>query len=69
MARLHEHQGKSLLANCGISVPRGGPVKSAKEAQALAEEINGPVVVKAQAWVTGRASIGAIRFVCHVDAP
>ncbi len=66
MARLHEHKGKSLLADCGINVPRGGPVKSAIEAQALTEEINSPVVVKAQAWVIGRAGMGAIRF---VDSP
>jgi len=66
MARLHEHQGKSLLAGAGFAVPQGGPAKSSKEAQTLAEEIGGPVVVKAQAWVTGRAGIGAIRF---VDTP
>ena len=62
MARLHEHQGKSLLADNGIAVPQGGPAKSAKEAQSLAEEIAAPVVVKGQAWVTGRAGMGAIRF-------
>jgi succinyl-CoA synthetase beta subunit len=62
MARLHEHQGKSLLAGSGIIIPQGGPAKSSEEAQALAEEIGAPVVVKAQAWVTGRAGIGAIRF-------
>ncbi len=62
MARLHEHQGKTLLAESGIGIPKGGPANTAKEAQALAEGIGKPVVVKAQAWVTGRAAIGAIRF-------
>jgi succinyl-CoA synthetase beta subunit len=66
MARIHEHQGKSLLSHAGITIPQGGPAKSAKEAQALAEEIAGPAVVKAQAWITGRAAIGAIQF---VDSP
>ena len=66
MARLHEHQGKSLLAEAGIAIPQGGPSKSSQEVQTLAEEIAGPAVVKAQAWVTGRAAIGAIHF---VDSP
>lgn len=62
MARLHEYQGKALLEQFGISVPDGGPAATPEEARRLAEDINAPVVVKAQAWVTGRASLGAIRF-------
>ena len=68
MARLHEYQGKSLLKEAKIPVPRGGPARSVKEARALAEEIGGAVVVKAQAWVTGRAELGAIRFADTPDA-
>ncbi len=66
MARLHEYQGKCLLKEAKIPVPKGGPARSPEEAKALAEEIGGAVVVKAQAWVTGRAELGAIRF---VDTP
>ncbi|NIS82848.1 MAG: succinyl-CoA synthetase subunit beta [Anaerolineales bacterium] len=62
MARLHEYQGKALLRDAQIPIPRGGPANSPKEAKAVAEEIGDSVVVKAQAWVTGRAGLGAIRF-------
>jgi succinyl-CoA synthetase beta subunit len=62
MARLHEHQGKAILARNGFEVPRGGPARSAKEAAAVARSIGGPVVVKIQAWTTGRAAIGGIAF-------
>ncbi len=62
MARLHEYQGKALLKEVGIKVPEGGPARSPQEARQIAEQINAPVVVKAQAWVTGRAGLGAIKF-------
>ncbi len=63
MARLHEYQGKALLAQKGIPIPKGEVVSTAEEAKKIAAEIGGPVVVKMQAWVTGRASLGGIRFV------
>lgn len=62
MARLHEYQGKSLLKEAKISIPKGSPAHSPEEVRVIAGEINKPVVIKAQAWVTGRASLGAIRF-------
>lgn len=62
MARLHEYQGKSILARAGIPTPRGGVARSADEARQLAADIGGPSVVKAQAWVTSRAAKGLIRF-------
>jgi succinyl-CoA synthetase beta subunit len=62
MARLHEYQGKALLQQHQILVPRGGPASTPGQARDLAATLAGPVVVKAQAWVTGRASLGAIRF-------
>ncbi|HET90747.1 MAG TPA: succinyl-CoA synthetase subunit beta [Chloroflexi bacterium] len=62
MARLHEYQGKALLAQKGIPIPGGRAVSSPQESREVAAEIGGPVVVKIQAWVTGRASLGGIRF-------
>lgn len=62
MARLHEYQGKKLLKEKKINIPRGGPASSSEEAKTIAEEIDGPVVIKGQAWLTGRAALGAIRF-------
>jgi succinyl-CoA synthetase beta subunit len=35
---------------------------SSNEARSIAEDLACPVVVKGQAWVTGRAELGAIRF-------
>lgn len=61
MARLHEFQGKALLAKHKIAVPRGRQAATAAEARAIAEEIGGPVMVKMQAWVTGRAAMGGIK--------
>jgi succinyl-CoA synthetase beta subunit len=62
MARLHESQGKFLLKEAKISIPRGGPARSPEETSVIAEKLGAPVVIKAQAWVTGRASLGAILF-------
>jgi succinyl-CoA synthetase beta subunit len=67
MARLHEHQGKALFDKFKIPIPRGGIASSKAEAITVAKEIGGKVVVKAQAWVTGRAGIGAIVFAASPD--
>jgi len=62
LARLHEYQGKELLKALEISIPEGGPARSPGQAREITEELACPVVVKGQAWVTGRAALGAIRF-------
>ncbi|MGH7177286.1 MAG: ATP-grasp domain-containing protein [Tepidisphaeraceae bacterium] len=62
MARLHEYQGKALLARHGFVVPRGAPASSAQEAADVARGLGGAVVVKIQAWTTGRAELGGIAF-------
>ncbi|MGD8245426.1 MAG: acetate--CoA ligase family protein, partial [Anaerolineae bacterium] len=61
MARLHEHQGKELLQKHRIPVPKGQVAETPQAAAAIAEELGKPVMVKAQAWVTGRAELGGIR--------
>ena len=66
MARLHEHQGKSLLADEKIGIPRGDVARTPAEAENIAKELGCEVVVKGQAWVTGRASRGLIKF---ADSP
>ncbi len=67
MARLHEYQGKVLLKDAGIRIPKGGAAQTLEGVKQLAEEIAGPVVVKAQAWTTGRAGLGAIHFADNPD--
>jgi succinyl-CoA synthetase beta subunit len=61
MARLHEYQGKELLKSHKVPVPKGRVVSTPEEARLVAEELGGEVMVKAQAWVTGRAGMGGIR--------
>ncbi len=67
MARLHEFQGKALLARLKIAVPQGRVASTPDEARAIAEEIGEPVMVKAQAWVTGRAELGGIKKAATPD--
>src|SRR5436853_5241253 len=62
MARLHEYQGKAILAANGFRIPRGRAASTADEALAIAKELGGEVVVKIQAWTTGRAGIGGVAF-------
>src|ERR1700745_3086329 len=67
MARLHEYQGKAILAANGFKIPRGLAVSTADEAIAVAKELAAEkkaaeVVIKIQAWTTGRAGIGGVAF-------
>src|SRR5438874_12025673 len=66
MARLHEYQGKAILAANGFKIPRGRAGSTADEAVSAAKELMGPkggeVVVKIQAWTTGRAGMGGVAF-------
>src|SRR5438132_4760662 len=62
MARLHEYQGKAILAANGFKIPRGRSARTAEEAKAAAAELGGEVVIKIQAWTTGRAGIGGVTF-------
>src|SRR6266700_869230 len=66
MARLHEYQGKAILAANGFKIPRGRAASTADDAVAAAKEIvgkkGGAVVIKIQACTTGRAGIGGVAF-------
>ena len=67
MARLHEYQGKAILAANGFKIPRGRAASTADEAVATAQELGGEVVIKIQAWTTGRAGIGGVAFAKKPD--
>ena len=67
MARLHEYQGKAILAANGFKIPRGRAAATADEAVAAAKELASEVVVKIQAWTTGRAGIGGVVFAKKPD--
>ncbi|MEY2490191.1 MAG: succinyl-CoA synthetase beta subunit [Verrucomicrobiota bacterium] len=72
MARLHEYQGKAILAANGFKIPRGRAASTADEAVVAAKELAGgrkgtEVVTKIQAWTTGRAGIGGVMFAKRPD--
>src|SRR6267143_4306522 len=72
MARLHEYQGKAILAANGFKIPRGRAASTADKAVAAAKEVidgkkSGEVVIKIQAWTTGRAGIGGVAFAKKPD--
>src|SRR5438270_13646475 len=66
MARLHEYQGKAILAANGFKIPRGRAASTPDEAVSVAKELmdqkGSEVVIKIQAWTTGRAGIGGVAF-------
>src|SRR6266542_2589855 len=59
---LFEHQAKELFARHGVAVPRGRVAWSPGEAQEVAAELGGTVVVKAQVQVGGRGKAGGIQL-------
>ncbi len=58
--KLHEYQAKALLAGCGVRIPRGLIARTPAEARRAAEEIGGPVMLKAQIQAGGRGKAGGI---------
>src|SRR6266498_3444488 len=59
---LFEHQAKELFARHGVAVPRGRVAWSPGEAEEVAAELGGTVVVKAQVQVGGRGKAGGIQL-------
>jgi succinyl-CoA synthetase beta subunit len=59
---LYEYQGKQLFARFGIPVSEGRLATTPKEARSAAEELDGPVVVKAQVLTGGRGKAGGIKL-------
>jgi succinyl-CoA synthetase beta subunit len=56
--KIHEYQGKQLLAKYGVTVPRGEVVESSEQVRAVVERLGLPVVVKAQIHAGGRGKGG-----------
>jgi succinyl-CoA synthetase beta subunit len=64
---LYEYQGKQLFARFGIPVSEGALATSPAEARQAAEQLGGPVVVKAQVLVGGRGKAGGIKLASTPD--
>ncbi|MFL6710134.1 MAG: ADP-forming succinate--CoA ligase subunit beta [Massilia sp.] len=60
--KIHEYQGKEILRQFGVTVPRGIPCMSVEEAVKAAETLGGKVwVVKAQIHAGGRGKGGGVK--------
>lgn len=59
---IHEYQAKELFRKAGIPVPAGEVATSPEEAERIAREIGGPVVVKAQVHAGGRGKAGGVKL-------
>ncbi len=59
--KLHEYYSKRRFSEYGIPIPKGEIAKTPQEAQRIAEELGGPVVIKSQVLVGGRGKAGGIK--------
>jgi len=60
--KIHEYQAKAILAEFGVPVPRGRVAGTPDEARAIAQELGGTVVVKAQIHAGGRGKGGGVKL-------
>jgi succinyl-CoA synthetase beta subunit len=61
--KIHEYQGKAILKEYGVPVPRGGVARTPEEAEAAAKELGTDVVVvKAQIHAGGRGKGGGVKL-------
>ncbi len=66
--KIHEYQGKQILREFGVPVPRGIPAFSVEEAVKAAQELGGPVwVVKAQIHAGGRGKGGGVKVAKSIE--
>jgi len=59
---IHEYQAKEILRRFGIPVPRGRIASTAREVPAIARELGGRCVVKAQIHAGGRGKAGGVKL-------
>ena len=60
--KIHKYQAKEVLKRYGVEVPRGRVAFTASEAKAIAEELGGKVVIKAQIHAGGRGKAGGVKL-------
>ncbi|HSD25790.1 MAG TPA: ATP-grasp domain-containing protein, partial [Vicinamibacteria bacterium] len=65
--KIHEYQGKAILARHGVPVPKGKVAYTADEAVEAAKGLGFPVVVKAQIHAGGRGKGGGIKLARNPD--
>ena len=65
--KIHEYQGKQLLAKYGVTVPRGVVVDREDQVRAAVQQLGLPVVVKAQIHAGGRGKGGGVKLARTAD--
>ena len=66
--KIHEYQGKEILGQFGVPVPRGIAAFTVQEAVEAAQKLGGPVwVVKAQIHAGGRGKGGGVKVARSID--
>jgi succinyl-CoA synthetase beta subunit len=66
--KIHEYQGKDILRQFGVPVPRGIAAFTVQEAIEAAQKLGGPVwVVKAQIHAGGRGKGGGVKVAKSID--
>ncbi|MEO5794213.1 MAG: ADP-forming succinate--CoA ligase subunit beta [Rhodoferax sp.] len=66
--KIHEYQGKEILRNFGVPVPKGIPAFTVQEAVEAAQKLGGPVwVVKAQIHAGGRGKGGGVKVAKTIE--
>jgi succinyl-CoA synthetase beta subunit/citryl-CoA synthetase large subunit len=60
--RFFEYESRAVVAKAGIPVTKHGFATTAEEARKIAQEIDGPVVIKSQVLTGGRMKAGGVQF-------
>src|SRR5437763_12571435 len=60
--RFYEYESRRILAREGIPLSKHGFAQSAEQAKQIAEDIDGPVVIKSQVLTGGRMKAGGVKF-------
>jgi succinyl-CoA synthetase beta subunit len=61
--KIHEYQAKQILSEYGVPVPSGRVATTPAEARAIAEDLGGKAVIKAQIHAGGRGKGGGVKLV------
>ena len=67
LMKIHEYQAKKILRQYQIAVPSGNVATTANQAEHVAAELGGKVVVKAQIHAGGRGKGGGVKLVANPE--
>ena len=59
---IHEYQAKEIFRSHGVPIPPGDVATTAAEAETIARQFGGTVVVKAQVHAGGRGKAGGVKL-------